>query len=414
MLAAIPFRRQRGARRTNKRAMTAAMIIRVVRTLLIAPAALAAACASVPRGEAAPTAAFAIAAPIGFSPSVRSLGFERRIAGDAPERNVVRLRAAADDGSLDILALSGGGANGAFAAGFLVELGERGVRPQYEVVTGVSAGALIAPFAFLGPDWDPELRNAFLGGASEGLLRSRGVGVLFWPGVNSGEPLRELVETIVTDALIEAVAREAARGRILLVATTDLDRQEPVLWDLGAIAAQGGEQARALFRDVIVASASVPGLFPPVIIEVSAAGALHDEMHVDGGAATPFFFAPAIAYFDADPIDGLAGANVFVLISGPLRAPTRTTPQATIPILSRSFSTLMMHMTRTAIAATSAYAARQGMGFHLAAMPPETAEEDWLDFRREHLASVFAIGARRAAGERPWLDAEAALASAAQ
>ena len=105
MPAAIPFRRKRGARLTNERAMTAAMIIRVVRTLLIAPVALAAACASVPRGEAAPTAAFAIAAPIGFSPSVRSLGFERRIAGDAPERNVVRLRAAADDGSLDILAL---------------------------------------------------------------------------------------------------------------------------------------------------------------------------------------------------------------------------------------------------------------------------------------------------------------------
>ena len=393
--------------------MHATVITKIARTLLIAPMALVAACASVPRGEAAPTPAFAIAAPVGFSPNVRSLGFERRIAGDAPELNVVRLRAAADDGGLDILALSGGGANGAFAAGFLVELGARGARPQYEVVTGVSAGALIAPFAFLGPDWDLELREAFLGGASEGLLRSRGLGVLFWPGVNSGEPLRGLVDTIVTDAMIEAVARESARGRILLVATTDLDRQEPVLWDLGAIAAQGGDAAKALFRDVLVASASVPGLFPPVIIEISAAGEHYDEMHVDGGATTPFFFAPAIAYFDSDAIEGLAGANVFVLISGPLRAPTRTTPQATIPILSRSFSTLMMHMTRTAIAATSAYAVRQSMSFHLAAMPPETAEEDWLDFRHDHLASVFAIGAREAADERPWLGAEEALAAAA-
>lgn len=393
--------------------MNAAMIIKIARALLIAPVALATACASIPRGEAAPTAAFAIAAPVGFSPNVRSLGLERRIAGETPEENVVRLWAAAEDGSLDVLALSGGGANGAFAAGFLVELGARGARPQYEVVTGVSAGALIAPFAFLGSDWDPELREAFLGGASEGLLRSRGLGVLFWPGVNSGEPLRELVDTIVTDAMIEAIARESARGRILLVATTDLDRQEPVLWDLGAIAAQGGDAAKALFRDVLVASASVPGLFPPVIIEISAAGARYDEMHVDGGATTPFFFAPAIAYFDSDPIEGLAGANVFVLISGPLRAPARTTPQATIPILSRSFSTLMMHMTRTAIAATSAYAARQNMSFHLAAMPPEAAEEDWLDFRHEHLASVFAIGVREAADEQPWLGAEEALAAAA-
>ena len=143
--------------------MHATVITKIARTLLIAPMALVAACASVPRGEAAPTPAFAIAAPVGFSPNVRSLGFERRIAGDAPELNVVRLRAAADDGGLDILALSGGGANGAFAAGFLVELGARGARPQYEVVTGVSAGALIAPFAFLGPDWDLELREAFLG-----------------------------------------------------------------------------------------------------------------------------------------------------------------------------------------------------------------------------------------------------------
>lgn len=386
----------------------------LVRSLPIVLLLFSAACASTARGQAAPFISYSVAAPTGFSPDVRSIGLERRIGGRAPEDNLARLNAAVDDGSLDILALSGGGANGAFAAGVLVGLSERADRPQYEVVTGVSAGALIAPFAFVGAEWDSRLREAFTGGQSEGLLRWRGLGILFRPSLNSGEPLRNLVEQIVTDELIAAVASAAGEGRMLLVVTTDLDRQEPVLWDMGAIASRGGEPARALFRDILVASASVPGLFPPVIITVSDGDAEYAEMHVDGGNTTPFVVAPAVTYLESDVLEGLCGANVYVLISGPLRAPPRTTPQATLPILARSFLTLMMHMTRNAVVATTAFSIRNDMRFHVASMPLGAVDEDWLDFRREHLTYVFDMGMRQAMDTDFWNDARAALSSAEQ
>ena len=248
-------------------------------------------CVTLPRHERPPQRSQA-AAPIGFSPSVRALGVDWRL--DRPPADIVMgLRAAATDGSLDVLALSGGGASGAFGAGALVGLNRAHARPQFELVTGVSAGALIAPFAFLGPEWDTQLTDAFVGDRSESLVRRRGILGLFGTSFFEGEPLRQLVDGLVTDAMIHEVARESAKGRLLLVATTDLDKSETVVWNLGAIAATGGEAARTLFRDVIVASSSIPGIFPPVMITVSDVnGVAYQEMHVDGGVTVPFFIAP--------------------------------------------------------------------------------------------------------------------------
>src|SRR5262249_17439267 len=155
--------------------------------------------------------------------------------------------------------------------------------------------ALIAPFAFLGPDWDAKLTEAFRGEATKNLMISRGVGALFGTGVYQGRPLRKLVERFVTQDLVDAVGREAAKGRMLLVATTNLDREETQIWNMGAIAQQGGPRALALFRQVLTASASVPGVFPPVMIEVEKDGKKYQEMHVDGGASTPFLVAPDVA-----------------------------------------------------------------------------------------------------------------------
>ena len=192
---------------------------------------------------------------------------------DLLQRNVARARGASDK-PISVLALSGGGADGAYGAGVLVGLDpSSGTRPEFQVVTGVSTGALIAPFAFLGPDWDGKLEEAFTGPAAGALLSPRGFGaLLFGPSVYRGRPLERLVGHYVDDALLQAVARENARGRKLLVATTDLDRQETVIWNMGEIAASGGPQARRLFRDVLVASASVPGVFPPKLIEVRDGG----------------------------------------------------------------------------------------------------------------------------------------------
>lgn len=368
--------------------------------LLLPAALLAAGCATALREL--PPASAAPSAPTSFPPSIRALGTDPRFTGAQARERVRRLRRAATDGTLDILALSGGGASGAFSAGALIGLAQRGERPRYEVVTGVSVGALAAPFAFLGSRWDPHLEAAFGGDQTRHLLRPRGIGALFRPSLGSGRPLRELVDRFITAELIDEVAREASSGRMLLAATTDLDRQETILWDMGLIAARGGEPARRLFRDVLVASASVPGLFPPVLVEVETGGRLYREMHVDGGATTPFFIAPEIAHLAGEDISELCGANVWVLVNGQVETAPRATAAAVLPIVGRSFSALMMHMTRTAIVSTAAFARRQRMSFRLAAIPGGTADADWLDFGPANMRALLAAGRERAMAGTLW------------
>ena len=200
--------------------------------------------------------------------AIRTLGSDQRFSTLSSQSVARRLHTQRMGQPVNILALSGGGAEGAFGAGALVGLTRSASRPQFSVVTGVGAGALIAPYAFLGPDWDDQLVEVYTSGRAEYLLQSRGLGMLFGSSVYSGTPLKQLVDRYATDALIQAVAHEASTGRLLLVATTDVGTGEPVLWDLGSIAMNGGPGAGALFRDVLVASASVPGMFPPVVIRV--------------------------------------------------------------------------------------------------------------------------------------------------
>jgi hypothetical protein len=263
--------------------------LHLVVTSAVTASALLGACATAPRLDS-PLASPRGAYPVGFPSTIRT----ETTDSDFLKENAIARSAAlskASDRTVDILALSGGGAGGAYGAGVLTGLTLAGSRPRFEVVTGVSTGALIAPFAFLGPEWDEKLREAYGGGATGNLLQSRGVAALWDVGVFDGKPLRELVERFVTDELVAAVAKESASGRLLIVATTNLDREETVIWDMGAIAMQGGPAARDLFRNVLVASASVPGVFPPVMIQVEKDGQIYQEMHVDGGASTPFMTA---------------------------------------------------------------------------------------------------------------------------
>src|ERR1700686_3667187 len=213
---------------------------------------------------------------------IRVLGADHRFAAVSVQSVARRAHALRGEEPFSILALSGVGADGAFGAGALVGLTQTGARPQFSVVTGVSAGALLAPYAFLGSEWDEQLIDAYTSGRAEHLLQSRGLGVIFDSSVYRGRPLEQLVDHYLTDALLQAVAREAASGRLLLIATTNVDTGETVIWDLGSIAMNGGPRAKALFRDVLVASASVPGLFPPVIIRVEEERGDYSEAHVDG------------------------------------------------------------------------------------------------------------------------------------
>src|SRR6185369_2914693 len=186
------------------------------------------------------------------------------------------------------LALSGGGADGAYGVGVLNGWTAAGTRPAFSVVSGVSTGGLIAPFAFLGSQYDDTLREVYTSGIASSLLDDPSIiRVLFGSGLFGNKRLRELVARYVGPEILAAVARENARGRKLLVATTDLDTQRTAIWDMGKIAAVGSPEALRLFRDVMAASASIPLVFPPILIEAEGQGRRFEEMHVDGGVTAP-------------------------------------------------------------------------------------------------------------------------------
>lgn len=295
------------------------------------------------------------------------------------------------DGVMDIITLSGGGSNGAFTAGLMRGWTESGNRPDFEVVTGVSTGALAAPFVFLGSDWDDELEEAYTGGAASNLLQSQGLGVFFGSGIYRGEPLRDLVARYVDEALLEAVAAEAAKGRVLLVATTDLDSQRGVSWDLGAIATVGTPEALELFRSVLVASASIPGAFPPVLIPSTAGDVTFEEMHVDGGVTTPFLAVPETLWSYREPEGALGRARFHVVINGRLAPDFAVTRDSLGGVLGRSVDVLLRSSLIATLEGNRAFAARNELFFRYAALPDD-AEASPLDFSPEAMRAVFDIG----------------------
>jgi predicted acylesterase/phospholipase RssA len=359
-----------------------------------------------------PTAPYGVGRVPGFLDSARTVRPTQAEFETAYRLRIEQARAAATDGSVDALVLSGGGATGAFGAGVLIGLTRGGNRPQYELVTGVSTGALIAPFAFLGPEWDAQLEEAYVGGKSAHLLDSGGLGSLFRVGVFEGDALRDLVSTYVTAELVEAVAAESAKGRVLMVATTNLDTEEPVFWDMGAIASRGGPEARKLFIDVLVASSSIPGVFPPVMIQVEGPEGLYDEMHVDGGVTVPFFIAPEIAFVSDTTFKGLEGTNVHVIVNGQIDSLPRATPPNTLAMVLRSSNVALMRLARTELLVAGVFARSNGMKFEFTYLPRDYPVSGPMDFKPETMRTLFDFAAACAANAEIWIDQEELAARA--
>ena len=194
------------------------------------------------------------------------------------------------------LSISGGGDNGAFTAGLLNGWSQTGNRPQFRLVTGISTGALIAPFAYLGKDYDPTLKKLYTSMKPSDIYRKRGrLEGLFADSMADSEPLYQLISEYVDEEFLKKVAFEyETNRRFLLIGTTNLDAKKPMIWNMGRIAALGTPEALTLFRKVMLASASIPGLFPPVMIDVEVNGKKYQEMHVDGGANTQAFLYPPV------------------------------------------------------------------------------------------------------------------------
>ena len=353
-------------------------------------------CVTIPR-EPFTQAEHAIAYPVGF-PHVRY----------GPDDPAVRAMFHADAAGTPpiMLALSGGGANGAFGAGVLYGWTQAGTRPEFSVVTGVSTGALIAPFAFLGPKWDAEMKTGFTDGRASHLLPFPFVNPLFRDSIYTGKRLRALVDSFVTPRLLAAVAAENARGRKLLIATTDLDSQDLVVWDMGAIAAHGGTAARALFATVLTASAAIPGVFPPVMIAAQMGNHVAQELHVDGSTIGAFFALPDTALIA--PTGRGSGGRIYVLINGKADDEFAVTKRSLISLLTRSFDTASKATQRTSLATVAAFGQQNNVGTYVAAVPP-TETSSSLDFRQPAMQALFELGRTRMVAGTAWANLTTAL-----
>lgn len=358
----------------------------------------------------APPESFSNAVPPGFSSHVRLLSGNRAVMVSRLQAGERTLLAASHGGPIQILALSGGGAGGAFGAGVLYGLEQAGKLPRFQAVTGVSAGALLAPFAFLGPSWDRELQQAFDGRVAEHLLQRRSLlSILLHPGIYQRGPLERLVQHFVTPEMIRAVAARAREGHILLVATTDIDSQQSVIWNLGAVAEKGGKPAQRLFSKILVASASIPGIFPPVLIRLTEGHKKYQEMLVDGGTTQPFFVVPDLADIVPMHLPGFTGAKVYVIINGKLNTYPKTTPRTPMSVLSRSFSAALLYATRRAVLFTAWFASQYHMHFKFTYLPTGFEYGGDLDFKYSNMHELFNYGWRCAKSGKVWSTVAAAV-----
>jgi hypothetical protein len=289
------------------------------------------------------------------------------------------------------LVLSTGGADGAFGAGLLNGLSAAGQRPDYAVVTGVSTGALMAPFAFLGARYDTALQAVYTQTSAADIFEVGGTGESFldtWP-------LRDLLAKQITPALLADIAVAHAGGRRLFVVTTNLDAGRSIVWNMGAIAAHsvadGGDAAMKLFRAVLLASGSVPGAFPPVFIDVEGNGKRFAEMHVDGGVGGQFFVTPpALMQSTSDykiPADAL-----YIVINSGLQPEFQVVERSTPTILAQSVSMAIKSDLRLLLDRAFVAAHRSGIGFNVATIPARFNAPRRGAFDPDYMKALYKVG----------------------
>lgn len=337
---------------------------------------------------------------------IRFWGDDIASIGDAAiAREAVQSRSRDEPPDWYFLAISGGGSDGAFGAGLLTGWTANGTRPEFDVVTGISTGSLTAPFAFLGPDWDDELTEVYTETTGRDIYRPLGLlGPLGAGALEDDRPLRDMVDRHITDAMLAAIAREHARGRRLLIGTTDLDAGRPVVWDIGAIASSPAPDRRDLIVAVLVASASIPAVFPPARIDVVADGRHYDELHVDGGVANQAFLFPAnVTAADLDLwTDAARHRSAFIIRNGHV-TPRYDPVRARFDVVAkRSVAMLVKTQGIGDLYQMHDVAERVGLDFNAIWMPESFTAREAQPFDRSYMQQVFALGQRMAAGGIPW------------
>jgi predicted acylesterase/phospholipase RssA len=303
------------------------------------------------------------------------------------------------------LAISGGGENGAFSAGFLQGWSETGTRPEFTAITGVSTGALISPFAFLGSDHDSTLKEIYTGVSTKDIFIKRNLLVgLTSDALADTDPLFKLIQKYVTPEIREALAAEARRGRLLNVATTNLDAGRPVIWNLTRIAASEHPHALELIHKILLASASIPVAFPPVFIDVEANGQQYDEIHVDGGGASQVFLYPLGIDWQRvmKKVDVQGTPNVYLLRNARLNPMWQTVEPKLTKIANRTIGSLIRTQGIGDMYRVYLGAKRDGMDYHLAYIPDDFKEEPNEPFDREYMTNLYNLGYRLAKEGGAW------------
>ncbi|MEM7748174.1 MAG: patatin-like phospholipase family protein [Pseudomonadota bacterium] len=376
----------------------------------LAPLAIAACSTSVARN----------AVPIGLADQVDVEGVSQvRHWGDVPIPNVkqmARLRIKqvrehrpsllkAKNAQLSLLAISGGGSDGAYGAGLLNGWTASGSRPSFEVVTGVSAGALSAPFAFLGPEYDSQLKEVFTIYATEDILTPQLLsGIFGGSAVSDSAPLARLIEKYMTRSTIQKIAAEYRKGRRLFVGTTNLDSERPVVWDMGAIANKDTKASRQLFRKILLASASIPAAFPPIFIKVEVDGKTYEEMHVDGGTTDNAFLLPPgfNAREGAGPRGQQLDIQLYIIANSKLSPSAEIVKANTFAIAGRSISTLIKQQLDGDLLKIYLRSRANETGFSLTWIPSDFQEVSQDVFDVTYMGKLYEVGYARGRSNNHW------------
>jgi hypothetical protein len=306
---------------------------------------------------------------------------------------------------VSFLAVSGGGDNGAFGAGLLKGWTDRGDRPEFKAVTGVSTGALIAPLAFLGPDHDSALTEAYTAVTRADIFEERGLlAAVFSDALSDTLPMSRLIERHVTQGLLDAIAAEYAKGRLLLVGTTNLDARRPIIWNMTAIAASDSPEALPLFRKILLASAAIPGAFPPVMIDVEVDGKPYQEMHVDGGAmAQVFLYPPSLDLARRSAEAGVQRERrVYIIRNARLDPEWADVERRTFSIVGRAISSLIHSQGIGDLYRIYLTTERDSVDYNLAFIGADFAFEHDEEFDPEFMGALYRYGYDLSRRGYPW------------
>lgn len=336
-------------------------------------------------------------------PNARTLAFGTAadVLSDSTLAGAIE-RAKSHDGPITMLALSGGGARGAFGAGVLYGWSHAGGRPEFDIVTGVSTGALISPFAFLGSDYDELLHKSYTSMSDDDVYKRRGIVAILKQrdAVADNAPLKAYIDDVVTDELLSAIANEHRKGRRLFVASTNMDAQMLSVWDMGAIAASGHPKAREYFCDILLASASIPVTFPPVYFTMEADGREFDEMHCDGGVVTQIFGAAFLAEIEEQ--SGKKNSRLYVVRNGVQTPEWREVKPTILGIATRSTGTLIKTQSFGDMYRMYLIAVQRDLDFQIAIIPSTFTRKPLSEFDESYMQALFELGRQLAMNGQAW------------